>query len=264
MQKNKFDLDILFRWIKTDQAFRFVRFSDGETEILKGRLLEINETGVNFRGKKLSYRYPKFDEKSFDPARDIALIKDLSSSLSHHSEFYIRGIPGSHNGKEEKEFYRSFIGNDSNLTLCDLLHNDNYRFFVREFMPFVLKKQNVYCVANEHASDLGYFSKIFRMPTNAFPQYSDVISSLLDDVLSVPPGSIIISSASSFSNILGWKLDVERPDVTFIDVGSGVNYLIGLDKVTRVYQIGVFGPRSFRDVKMFAKHMINKKRKMQW
>ena len=52
----------------------------------------------------------------------------------------------------------------------------------------------------------------------------------------IPKQSLIISSASSMSNIIGFYIFKERPDVTFIDIGSSLNDLIGLKFNIRSYQ----------------------------
>ena len=47
--------------------FQFVRFSDGETEILESRYLSINDGKVHFRGMVHDIDYPEHDKKLFDP-----------------------------------------------------------------------------------------------------------------------------------------------------------------------------------------------------
>lgn len=264
MNRDKNDIQIFKEKIKTGVPFRFVRFSDGETEILQQRALKISNGFVNFREKNFKYDYEKFDEKNFDPLRDEDLSNDLRDSLQHKGKSYFKGIPGTHNGRLERDYYLDLIAFDDDITFCDIFHNNNYWFFVKKFIPEVLKRDNVFCVANENAKDLGLFSGVIEIPTNAFPRYNEVSAYIYKYLLALPYNAVVLSSASSFSNIFGFWLDKERPDITFIDVGSGINYLLGLKRVSRVYQVGVFGPRSLNDIKMFAKHAILGKGTLEW
>ena len=50
-----------------------------------------------------------------------------------------------------------------------------------------------------------------------------------------PANSIILSSASSYTNILGYKLHNIRPDLFFIDIGTALNDYLSLPHKTRVY-----------------------------
>jgi len=47
--------------LKKKIPFVFIRFSDGETEILKNRPLIISSEKILFRGKKYKNIYPKHD-----------------------------------------------------------------------------------------------------------------------------------------------------------------------------------------------------------
>ena len=264
LNKDRYDLQLFQKFVRQKNPFTFVRFSDGETEILQNNKLSINVDSVYFQGKKFSYEYPTFDSKSFVPERDKALHDDLMKSVTYSSPTYIKGVPGAHNGVKNREYYLDLIDCHDMITLCDILHNNNYYFFVKHFLPVVLSNKNVFCIANENAQNLDIFSKIIRVPTNAFPNYLAVKYEILESVRNVPRNSIILSSASSFSNVIGWLLNAERPDITFIDVGSGINHLLGLQKVTRVYHVGVFGPRSLKDLKQFVSHKILRKGVMRW
>ena len=54
-------------------------------------------------------------------------------------------------------------------------------------------------------------------------------------LLEVPKNSLVLSSASSLSNTLAYKLFLKRDDITFIDVGTSINDLLSLDSKTREY-----------------------------
>ena len=52
----------------------FVRFSDGELEILRNNPLSITDGIVHWRLGTLDGKYPKHDDKSFVPERDTLLL----------------------------------------------------------------------------------------------------------------------------------------------------------------------------------------------
>jgi len=83
--------------LDASEPFQFVRFSDGEIEILCERELVISEEKVVFRGEEVRSVYGSHDCKSFSPASDIWLKESLKDSASFSSENYIKGIPTSHN-----------------------------------------------------------------------------------------------------------------------------------------------------------------------
>ena len=74
-----------------------------------------------------------------------------------------------------------------------------------------------------------------KIPDNFFSNYQNVKKDILDKLLHIPSGSLVLSSASSLTNILGFQLFKLRKDVTFIDVGTAINDLISLDTITRSY-----------------------------
>ena len=265
MNKDRDDITIFYSMLVSGVPFTFSRYSDGETEILKNRKLTISEQEVFFRNKVLTYTYPLYDQKSFVPERDAALRADLKNSLTFEGKRYFKGIPGSHNSAEERDYYIELVGNNiENVTLADIFVNDNYRFFVRKFMRLIEASSNVIVICNENAKPKSFFGDHIYIPTNAFPDYQAVLNRTMRKLVQIPEGSVVLSSASSLSNILGHKLYLERPDCTFLDLGSAINSYLGLDTVTRVYHVGVHGPRNFRDVKMYVKHLLQSKGKMRW
>ena len=265
MNRDKSDINIFLSKLVNGEPFTFSRFSDGETEVLNNRLLTIEGEEIYFRNTIIKYRYPEFDQKSFVPERDYLLRQDLLESLMFEDEAYFKGIPGSHNSVSDRNFYLELLGgNLRNVTLADIFVNDNYGFFIRKIMSFVKTKPSVIAVCNENARPKSFITDTVPIPTNAFPHYDEVMAQCMRALLSVPRGSIVLSSASSLSNILAVKLIKDRPDCTFLDLGSALNNYLGLDSVTRVYHIGVHGPRSLRDVKMYFKHLIKSKDRMTW
>lgn len=238
--------------------FTFVRFSDGETEVLQERTLILGENNIHFKGQNINVGYPKYDVKTFLPNEQRDLINDLWSSLGYKSEDYFIGIPWKHNLEDDHKWYLDYVRGAS-FTNADLLVNSNYRFFRKKLVPTILTFENVYVVANHRAKDkFGLFNNIFSLGDDFFGNYEETKKDILRDLLTIEEGSVVLSSASSLSNILGYELRQSRNDVTFIDCGSSINYLIGLGS-TRVYQWLAFGPRNLFQFKQCVVHILTGK-----
>ena len=53
--------------ILNKETFCFIRFSDGEVEIIRNRYLKISDGITYFRGKKSKNNFSQIDSKEFDP-----------------------------------------------------------------------------------------------------------------------------------------------------------------------------------------------------
>ena len=251
--------------LRNDEPFSFSRFSDGETEVLKNRKLTITKDSVFFRNKALKYSYPVFDTKSFLPERDAALRADLLRSLLFEDDAYFKGVPGSHNSVQDQQYYLELLDNNlDHVTLADIFMNTNYSKFIRKIMKIIKTKSNVVALCNESADPDKFFTNWLTIPTDAFPQYEQVYKRCMKQLCELPDQSIVLSSASSLSNIFAHNLRLLRPDCTFLDLGSALNSYLGLDNVTRVYHVGVHGPKSFRDLKMYIRHLVKRQNGMKW
>ena len=264
ISKTKSDLKFFEHLIEENYQFRFCRFTDGETEILLGNYFSIKDGRVNIYGKTFQYPYQLFDKKEFDPKKDKSLRDDLWLSLKHLSKNYYIGIPTSHNDIKVRDMYLSWLKSDKNVTFADLLNNENYKYFLRKIFPKLMRKKNLFCIANEFCKPNECFSGHIKIPNNVFPIYDEFITKAKHDILGLPDKSIILSSASSLSNIFAHFVDINRPDITLIDIGTAINEFLGLPKVTRVYHVGYYGPRSLNDIKMYLNYKLRKKDKLIW
>ena len=91
------DLDRFERRVRERSPFTFVRFSDGEIEILRNRKLLIAGGVTEFRGKRFSNQFPEFDQKRFDPRRGQDVRGDLLASATFWESGYFKGVPTRHN-----------------------------------------------------------------------------------------------------------------------------------------------------------------------
>ena len=235
LQKAASDLRLFVRNIKEKTPFVFVRFSDGETEILLGNRLEIEPGKTFFRGSYQSNKLPIYDSKRFNPDKDIYLREQLILSACHQSGTYFKGIPALHNRmpREKKLMITLNSFSQNNLTFADLFVNSNFVLFEKELVPLLISAKP-FVIANFRAKPL-FDCTFIPIPDNCFDHINSLVDSVLSDLLEIPAYSLILSSASSLSNIIGFNVVKKRPDLTFIDIGTSMNRYLSLDLGIRNY-----------------------------
>lgn len=225
--------------LKLKTPFSFVRFSDGEIEILRNRYLEIGKGKTVFRGREFRNNFPDFDTKRFDPRIHQNIRKDLLSSALFREKNFYKGIPTSHNDAlKDREFLLRLNGGfDINMTFSDLFLNSNYRKYRDEVVPLFGTFENIYVIANYRANPVGILKGAIHIhiPDNFFATYDSVVNDVYTQIKDAPEGSLILSSASSLSNILGYKMYLQNLNITFLDVGTSINDLLSLNHNTRAY-----------------------------
>ena len=78
-----------------------------------------------------------------------------------------------------------------------------------------------------------------------------------------PDSALILSSASSLSNVLGHRLRISRPDLTFLDIGTVLNDFMGLPLGTRAYH-KLLDPRTLRERFAAWRYHRNREYQLQW
>lgn len=221
-------------------VFTFVRFSDGECEILSGNHLEISDSGVDWSRGASSFIYPRYDFKSFDPDKDIDLMKALLESAQYRAPGYFKGIPTAHNNSQvySKQLYDLNGSSCEGLTFSDLFVNSNYRKFLSGLFVKVRSSPNVALIGN-YRMDPSLVSSHWthhKLGDDLFQQFQSTVSECLEFIRRLPPNTIVLSSASSISNIVGHMVHQEGIPVAFIDVGTALHPLMGLPDSRREYQ----------------------------
>ena len=238
------DLQYLFKLLESKTPFCFIRFSDGETEIINNNFLEISNYGLKYRGKNFDNPYSSCDYKIFDPKRDYEFRKDLLLSATFISDFYFKGISGSHNmesgnnlNTDQKSLIDFNYGSLKNLTFSDIFINSNYLMFRKHIDKILNTFSSGYVVANFQSILIGPLNgfKLLPIPNFVFQHYNDLLEDHLKVLINAPSNSIVLSSASSYSNILGRKLHEIRPDLFFLDIGTALNDYLSLPYNTRAY-----------------------------
>jgi hypothetical protein len=223
--------------LKNKEPFSFIRFSDGEIEVLRNRYLEINNGKTFFRGREFTNTFPAFDAKKFDPGLNQDIRRDLLSSGLFRGENFYKGIPTLHNDAlKDREFLLRLNGGfDARMTFSDLFLNSNYMNYRKKLVPLFGEYSKVYVIANYRAKPIDLLSGAvhIKIPDNFFLEYKKTLDSIMKQLGKIDDNSLVLSSASSLSNIIAHKLHVKN--ITFIDIGTSVNDLLSLDSETREY-----------------------------
>lgn len=252
--------------LRRNIPFCFIRFSDGEIEILRNRYLEISTEQVVFRGNSSASVYPAYDSKLFDPKINKNLRRDLLASAMLSKDNYFKGVPTYHNSAViDREFMVRLNGGMSEyMTFSDLLMNSNYIQFRNSILP-ILSSKSLYVIANYRAVLRGELrnAKQIAVSDNIFGNYEQCLSDALLELEKAPLGAVILSSASSLSNILGMKIFERRPDITFLDIGTSLNDLFSLDSRSRRYHV-LLENTTFATFYKKMRYMKSKQYKMVW
>lgn len=221
------------------EPFTFIRFSDGETEILKNRYLEIIPGKTVFRGKELKNNFPEFDSKRFDPTIHQNIRENLLASAKFKADNYLKGIPTAHNkAVDDRDMMIELNdGLDTSITFADLFLNSNYQRYLDKIVPLFSSFENIIVIANYRAKPIGILERArhINIPDNFFSCYDEVLQNVMNDLASLKEGSLVLSSASSLSNIIGHKLFLQRQDIIFLDIGTSINNLLSMDDKIRSY-----------------------------
>lgn len=91
LQRPTSALKFFHQLLRSKIPFVLVRFSDGETEILKNERLRISNEGVVWSKGTFANLYPLYDFKDFDPKKDIQPREDLIDSATFTGDYYLEG-----------------------------------------------------------------------------------------------------------------------------------------------------------------------------
>lgn len=248
--------------------FSFVRFSDGEIEIIRNRRLVIAEGRTEFRGKQSINNFPEFDQKIFDPNDGQVFRKDLLASAIFSDNVYFKGVPTQHNNaiNDRELMLRLNGGFAPQMTFSDLFLNSNFLSARSEFFPTTVASfESVILIGNWRCALKGYLAsaRLVKIPDNFFLSYEATLDSVLTELKKAPSSSLVLSSASSLSNIVGHRLRVLRPDITFLDIGTVLNDLLSLPLNTRAYH-KLMSPRTLRERISALRYKMSKEYRLRW
>ena len=241
----------LIHLISSNQPFCFTRFSDGEVTILRNKTVVLGD-GYFIQGdlhgehKNIVDRscYNEEEQKEFYPEKHQFFHKKLVEAFKFKKDNYFKGIPPQNalDGDKSWRFCLDLYGpNDhEHLSFSNVMINDNYKRFVTEMIPLFINKKLV-LISNEK-SDLSKlpFSVIkhFKIGNNCMVNsyyLIDEIKQWIED--NNITDTLFLFSASSLSNLLGYELYKKYDNNQYLDIGSSLGPLLGLEgwKATRTY-----------------------------
>jgi hypothetical protein len=266
-QSSKHDFEAICSLINQNVPFTYIRFSDGEMEVIFNSKLIISEGVVEWRGGRNAASYPAFDNKSFIPERDVGFRNDLIEAASFRAPNFIKGIRtrGNLGSRDKAKMLELNGGKPEGLTFSDLLMNVNWRAFIDQMVPLILDRGAVTFFGNFRAKPEVLSNQInhLKIGDDFIPDYDIVLNNAMEELLKLPKGSTVLSSASSLTNIVGHKLFIARPDLTLIDIGTALNPFIGLQDGLREYHSQSL-PWTIRNLKKKSLYYIFGSHRMKW
>ena len=226
--------------IISNRNFVFSRYSDGETEILKNSYLKLGSQNALVAGRHLKQSFHPIDQKIFDPKCHQSLQEKLTSSVTFQEDGYIKGVPRSHNGASARSYYENDLGCRFNIAYADLFMNSNFRLFLNLCDRIVTKKSRALAGVGNYRLEKSSGPKMsawFSIGDSAFNDTDRYLRQFSHWYAGLPSNALCLCSASSLANIFAVKACELRSDVTFLDVGSALNFWLDRSVITRDYQV---------------------------
>jgi len=242
MKDFKIAFDKVLEMVKQKENFAFTRFSDGELAIMKNRhviLAEDHFIDGNYKGYG---KYTIEEQKEFNPSIHQFCRQALLEAYKHNQDRYYKGICTGSDPHVGSENFRWMIklhnGDHENLTFANLLINSNYKRFIEELVPIFQDRKIVYVVnQNANVKNLPFdIHKCFLIGSNCMINDFD-LADKVSKYLQNKQDLVVLCSAASLSNFIIHKSYKLNSNNTFLDIGSCLNPLLGLEgwKYTRGY-----------------------------
>jgi len=236
--------DMLLDKLKNKENFAFTRFSDGELFIMQNKTVILAPNHYVTGEIKGPNVYTEEEQKEFLPHRDQVYRARLIESYKHVQHNYFKGIctgTDPHVGDENFAYMVELHGGDhETLTFSNLLINANYRRFIEEMVPLLAGRDIIYIV-NKMAdvSRLPFeIKKTFEIGSNCMINDYDIVDEVKEYIAANNICDyVVLCSAASLSNYVIYENFRENSNNTFLDIGSCLNPLLGLEgwKYTRGY-----------------------------
>lgn len=231
------------------EPFAFSRFSDGEVSVLKNKHLVlaedyfIQEDVYGENAVRAPIPYMEEERKEFDPEKHSFYHQKLVEAFKFRKNNYFKGIPGTNEwGRQAFDYCIGLYGEDDHehLSFSNLMINGNYDLFIKMMVP-EFKGRDVILVCNENASfeQLPFpIKKDFRIGSNCMINNYGLIEEMKEYISDNNiKDSVFLFSAATLSNFLIHELYKDFDQNQYIDIGSSLSPLLGLQgwRGTRVY-----------------------------
>ena len=254
----KKDLQIFIHKIAAKENFAFVRFSDGEADILNNIQLTISDDYVIEGNFKHNFGYSKEDHKHFDPQKHGFVRKKLIDSFLFSKKNYYTGIacPCCIGGIEtHRAMKKATKRTNKFLTWANLFVNGNYTSFIEDVVP-ALSNRKIVMVCSKNANlerlkkEINFnIVKDFRVGENCIVNDHH----LIDDIKKWIENNnikdhVFLFSASSLSEILIHELFKDYDKNTYLDIGTTLHPYFNLG-YERDYLKGYWLKQNLPDIK---------------
>lgn len=244
MKTFKGEFDRVLKLLKDPENFAFTRFSDGELFIMQNKTVILANDHYVTGEVKGPNIYTEEEQKEFLPDRDQKYREKLIECFMHTQHNYFKGIctgTDPHVGDENFDYQIELHGGDhKTLTFSNLLINANYKHFIEEMAPLFAERDIIYVVNKLAITEQLPFriKKKFEIGSNCMINDYRVTEDVKEYIAKNNiKDHIILCSAASLSNFVIYENFKENSQNTFLDIGSCLNPLLGLEgwKYTRGY-----------------------------
>jgi hypothetical protein len=199
------EVDRFLKLLKDEVPFSLARFNDGE-------MSGIASSGV---------RVARQDQLVTD-----SLHEKLIEAIKHEQENYWIGMPCAECFSEHRDLAENYVSTDYNyITTATVTTNRNWLRFISEF-PNVVEDRQIYWISGDD-QDLDVLEEVLDLPIyqaltfpnkESWDEYETIKQTVKDNPFE--EGDVVCLSCGPMSRVLAKEWFEERPDVTFIDVGS--------------------------------------------
>jgi hypothetical protein len=228
---------LFLNMLKKGENFAFVRFSDGEFDILQNLYVELSENKVQRGDEVLSQApYPEEDHKVFNPELHQESRSKLLESFKFRKHNYFKGlscpccVPAS---RVVDVLNMHGEGDEEHIVWSNQLVNSNFPLFINHGYNHIKSRSDIVLVANEavNIEQIDFqVKKFFPVGFNCFVNNLDLIDEMKQYIKDNNiENHLFLFSAASLSEILIYELYKEFPNNTYLDIGTTLHKHLGLN-----------------------------------
>jgi len=254
--------------LKNKENFAFVRYSDGELDILQNYYVELSEKKVQRGSEILSQApYPQEDHKVFNPKLHQESRNKLLDSFLFRKENYYKGMScpccvPSHRVIEMLKIHGP--GDEQHICWANQFVNSNFPHFVSHMIKEIKNRDDIVLIGNEAINPdeceinvKKFFSVGYNCFVNDLNLIEDIKKYIEEEKIK---NHLFLFSAASLSEILIYELYKDYPDNTYLDIGTTMHKQLGLN-LARDYLRAFYDKKPHPDIYKKCTHptAVNKK-----